>query len=82
MFWNFSDEPAKVEIKLANLPHEQEALLCELDAMTSSNDENHRIRPRRKLTLAAGSQTHEQNLEPYDVHFWFLHGRSGTLANR
>lgn len=67
-------------IKLANLPHEQEALLCELDAMTSSNDENHRIRPRRKLTLAAGSQTHEQNLEPYDVHFWYLHGRSWDIG--
>ena len=32
MFWNFSDEPVRLTLNLRNLPAEQEALLCVLDA--------------------------------------------------
>lgn len=81
MFWNFSPEPANLQMSLLNLRTDQNALRCLLDAQTPSSDENHRIRPLRTQLLTAGSQQLQQELTPFSIHFWALHGRSWDLGN-
>jgi hypothetical protein len=60
----------KVDLQFANLPKEMRTRHIALDAMTSSNDENMRLRPDPFKKLPAGDQTIALDLEAYAVHYW------------
>jgi xylan 1,4-beta-xylosidase len=70
LLWNFSSSPAKVDLQLAGLPTEMRIRHIVLDAMSSSDDENSRLRPDPFRKLSAGDQNIVLDLDPYAVHYW------------
>jgi len=72
MLWNFSSEPAHVELSLEALPKQVQARHIVLDATGAGMEENHRLRPEPLRTLKAGNQKLTLKLEPWAVHYWSL----------
>jgi hypothetical protein len=72
MLWNFSGEPAQVELSLDSLPKEMRARHVMLDAAGAGVEENQRLRPEPLRTLKAGDQKLSLKLEPWAVHYWSL----------
>ena len=72
MLWNFSSEPADVEVSLKALPKEIRARHIVLDATGPGVEENQRLRPEPLQTLKAGDHKLSLKLEPWAVHYWSL----------
>ncbi len=70
LLWNFSAQPVQVELRLTGLAKPSRSRHLVLDAATSSNDENARLRPEPPTTLPKGDQTLSVNFDPYAVHYW------------
>ena len=81
LFWNFSGTPVKVKLVLENVPAQSKAVPFVLDPLIPSNDENHRIRMSEEFDLPSGACTRELELAPWEVHLWYVHGKSWSIGN-
>jgi hypothetical protein len=72
MVWNFSGEPADVELTLEGLPKNVRVRHLVLDTTGSGVEENQRLRPAPLRDLKAGDQKLSLKLEPWAVHYWSL----------
>jgi len=72
MFWNFSATPVTVRINTLGLPGTLTIHRRSLDAETSFQDENARLRPLNDTMLTQGSAPVEINLDPYGIQFWSI----------
>jgi hypothetical protein len=72
MLWNFSSEPAHVELSLEALPKDMRVRHIVLDAAGAGGDENQRLRPEPLQTWKAGDQKLLLTLEPWAIHYWSL----------
>lgn len=72
MLWNFSAEPAQVELSLEGVPKNMRVRHIVLDATGAGADENQRLRPEPLRDLKAGSQKLSLALDPWAVHYWSL----------
>ena len=72
LLWNFSNSPVPVDISLTGHTRDLRVRHVVLDAATSNDDENARLRPEPYATLKQGGQTWQLQLEPYAVHYWSL----------
>jgi hypothetical protein len=72
MLWNFSREPAHVDMSLEALPKEMRARHITLDAADPGVEENQRLRPEPLQALKAGDQKLSLKLEPWAIHYWSL----------
>jgi xylan 1,4-beta-xylosidase len=70
VLWNFSKEPVKLDLQLAALPKDMRTRHIASDAVSSSDDENSRLRPEPFKKVSSGDQTLSVDLEPYAVHYW------------
>ena len=70
LFWNFAGSAASVELVLEELPKDVLVRRLTLDALASSDDENARLRPDRRMRLSKGNHRIKVELEPYGVRFW------------
>ena len=59
-------------LKLQSLPETLTAHRCELDATSSSEDENARLHPLEDVTLTLTAAPAQIHLEPYGIQFWSL----------
>jgi hypothetical protein len=80
MLWNFSSEPAQVEINLKALPRELRMRHIVLDAAGAGADENLRLRPDPLQTLKAGDHKFSLKLEPWAIHYWSLEYSAATAG--
>jgi xylan 1,4-beta-xylosidase len=71
LFWNFSDQPARVNLTIKGLPTGLKAEHLFLDATAPSSDENSRLRPLPTARVEAG-QSIPVDLPPYGVTFWSI----------
>lgn len=73
MLWNFSSEPARVELKLEGLPAGLGAHPIVLDSRTPSPDANSRLRTLDALALPPpDGKAVTIDLEAYGVTFWMI----------
>lgn len=69
LLWNFSASSVTVDLKFSGMPKDMRTRHISLDATTSSNDENQRLRPEPFVTLKQNaSQT--VTFPPYAIHYW------------
>lgn len=71
LFWNFSDQPARVHLIMNGLAPGLKAEDLLLDATAASSDENIRLRPLPEVSVEAG-QPIPVDLPPYGVTFWSI----------
>jgi xylan 1,4-beta-xylosidase len=76
IFWNFSRETVQMHLKISGSPAELTASPEKLDALAPSDDENIRLKPLPVISVAAGETDYPITLEPYDIYFWELGGKS------
>jgi xylan 1,4-beta-xylosidase len=67
VLWNFSNVPAKVNFSVENSPYSLNLWQRILDAETSNNDENVRLRPLPWRELDKPNMQLEFELKPYEV---------------
>jgi hypothetical protein len=72
LLWNFSPEPARVELTLAGLPGARRVHSQTLDALAPHDDENARLQPAPSTKLERGDHRLTIDLEPYGIRFWSL----------
>lgn len=72
MLWNFSAEPAQVELNLESLSKDVRARHIVLDATGAGMDENQRLRPEPLRNLKAGDRKVSVALDPWAIHYWSL----------
>jgi hypothetical protein len=72
LLWNFSGEPAHVELSLESLRRNVQARHIVLDAAGPGTEENHRLRPEPLSAWKAGSQRLSMKLDPWAIHYWSL----------
>jgi len=70
VLWNFSTDIVPVELSLLGLTRDMRTRHIILDAQTTSNDENARLRPEPFATFSKGDHHLELKFEPYAVHYW------------
>ncbi|HYM10574.1 MAG TPA: hypothetical protein VEU62_07575 [Bryobacterales bacterium] len=75
LLWNFSKDPAQVEITIGGAPANLLARRVVLDAAGPSDDENARLRPLQSLNVGAGETRVAADLDAYGVTFWSLEKR-------
>jgi xylan 1,4-beta-xylosidase len=72
LLWNFSPEAVTVELALKGLSADSRTRHIVLDAVTSSMDENSRLRPDPFSRLEKGDHRLDLKLEPYAIHYWYF----------
>jgi len=75
LVWNYSTSPARISLNLADAPGNLTARPIVLDAVTTSNDENARLKSERPIDLIREKANLEAPLEPYGVRFWSIERR-------
>jgi hypothetical protein len=70
LLWNFSDQPASVELVLNGLSRDMLVRRLELDALAPSDDENARLRPEPRARMSKGNHHLKVELGPRAVKFW------------
>ncbi len=70
LLWNFSASPVNVELVIENLPKDVLQRQLTLDAASSSDDENARLRPEPPSGLKKGNHRRKVRFEPYGIKFW------------
>lgn len=71
MFWNFSNQPRRVQIAIDGSKEMMNAEPLMLDATSPSNDENSRLRPLPEIQIQSGKPI-PIDLGPYGVVFWTI----------
>lgn len=75
LLWNFSNNPAQVQLTLDHVPGDMVLRKVTLDAAAPSDDENVRLRPTPSHSISAGTQSIEFDLGPYGITYFSLEGR-------
>jgi xylan 1,4-beta-xylosidase len=70
LLWNFSTNKATVDLTWEGLPGTMLKRHITLDALTSSSDENARLRPGPSTRVNKGDHRIKVELEPYAIQFW------------
>ena len=76
LVWNFSKEPAKVQMTLDHVPQQMVLRKVTLDAAAASDDDNSRLRPTPSQTISAGTQNVQLDLAPYGIASFSLESRN------
>ena len=76
LVWNFSKEPARVQMTLDHVPQQMVLREVTLDAAAASDDDNSRLRPTPSQTISAGTQNVELDLAPYGIASFSLENRN------
>ena len=72
LIWNFSSSPVRLGLDFTGVTSDLLARPIVLDAVSSSSDENSRLRIERPAELSPGKASIEVEFEPYGVRFWSL----------
>ncbi len=70
LVWNFSDQPVRLSLDIANVDGVYAVNRRQLDALTASNDENLRLKPLPRFPLTAEQNKYEIELEPFGIEYW------------
>lgn len=76
LVWNFSNQPAHVQMTLENVRAAMVLRRVTLDAAAPSDDENARLRPTPSQIIAPGTQHLQLDFAPYGIVFFSLEARS------
>ena len=76
LVWNFSKEPARVQMTLDHVPQQMVLRKVTLDAAAASDDDNSRLRPTPSQTISAGTQNVQLDLAPYGIASFSLENRN------
>jgi hypothetical protein len=71
LLWNFANKEVPVEVAFDGLPRAMRSRHIRLDAVTTSSDENARLRPDPFKQMKPGERV-SLVLEPYAVHYWSI----------
>jgi hypothetical protein len=75
LVWNFSKNPAQVQVTLDHVPSAMVLRQVTLDAAAASDDDNSRLNPTPSKTISAGTQNVQLDLVPYGITFFSLESR-------
>ena len=75
LLWNFSNNPARVQLTFDHVPADMIFRKVTLDAAAPSDDDNVRLRPTPSQRISAGTQSIEFDLGPYGIIYFSLEGR-------
>jgi hypothetical protein len=70
LLWNFSGEPARLDLVLEGTPRDLRVRSVALDAMAPGGDEDSRLRHLPSSTWKAGGGRMPVELEPWGIRSW------------